>query len=106
MNKSKLFSNTHIKIILIVLVFVGAFSIFKYKKYYEANVIRFKNENFEKLVRMTIRKPKGYIFKKDLENIKKLQASFGKISDSFHTAIPYKITDLDGIQYFKDLETV
>ncbi|MCB2314152.1 leucine-rich repeat domain-containing protein [Clostridium tagluense] len=106
MNKSKSLSNTYIKIILIAIIIIGAFSVFQYKKYLDTNVIIFKNENFEKLVRMTIHKPKGHIFKKDLENIKKLQASSGKISDSFRSAIQYKITDLNGIEYFKNLETV
>lgn len=106
MNKSKLLSNTYIKIILITVIIIGAFSTFQYKKYLDTNVIKFKNENFEKLVRMTTHKPKGRIFKKDLENITEIHANFGKISDSFHSDIYYKITDLDGIQYFKNLETL
>ncbi|MBW9157733.1 leucine-rich repeat domain-containing protein [Clostridium tagluense] len=106
MIKSNLLSKTYIKIVLVFLIIVGLFSIFQYKTYLNNNVLKFENKNFEKLVRMTIHKPKGHIFKKDLENIKKLQASSGKISDSFRSAIQYKITDLNGIEYFKNLETV
>jgi len=68
MSKSKLLNKTYIKIVLVAIVIIGAFSIFQYKKYIDTNVIKFKNQNFERLVRSTINKPKGHIFKKDVEN--------------------------------------
>ncbi|MBZ9634089.1 leucine-rich repeat domain-containing protein [Clostridium sp. FP1] len=106
MIKSNLLSKTYIKIVLVFLIIVGLFSIFQYKTYLNNNVLKFENKNFEKLVRMTIHKPKGHIFKKDLENIKKLQANFGNPLAILNGNITYKITDLDGIQYFKNLEIV
>lgn len=106
MNKSKLLSNKYIKIILIAVIIIGAFSTFQYKKYLDTNVIKFKNENFERLVRNTINKPKGHIYKKDVENIKKLYANFGNPVAILNTHINYKIANLDGIQYMRNLETV
>lgn len=106
MNNSKLLSNTYIKLILVAIIIVCAFSIFQYENYMDTNAIKFKDANFEKLVRRTINKPKGHIFKKDLENIKKIQANFGNPLATLNGNITYKITDLDGIQYFKHLEII
>lgn len=106
MNKSKLLSNKYIKIILITVIIIGTFSTFQYKKYLDTNVVKFKNENFERLVRSTINKPKGHIYKKDVESIKEIRGNFGNPIAILNTHINYKITNLDGIQYLKNLETV
>ena len=106
MNKLKLLSKTYFKITLIVVIIIGVLSIVQYRRYMDTNEVTFKDENFERIVRNTINKPKGHIFKKDIENTKKIHANFGNPLTTLNGNTNYKITNLDGIQYFKALEVV
>lgn len=84
MKKSKIFSC----IFLIIIFLVIGYTLINSKTAFNSNdknksssIVKFPDRNLEKLIRKTINKPKGDIYKNEVEEITLLYASDNKIKD-------------------------